>query len=551
MKGITMKRWSALSGVLGLGIMVGLVIAGSWNVTPTGLAESRSAVESTAPMAGTDEIPVAREAASAADLPVELQRPPMRSAPARQQGLPSLREVAMRVRPAVVSVEVTRWVNGPFHNVNLDPEDLPERMREYFRFEQQPEEDPAPRQAQGEGSGFIFSREGYILTNNHVVENAVDVVVVLPDKRRFKAEIVGRDEITDVAVIKIDTKEELPIVDLGDSDAVGVGDWVLALGNPLQFDFTVTAGIVGAKGRGNLNIGPVAGNVRQMIQDFIQTDAAINRGNSGGPLVDLNGQVVGMNTAIASQTGFSEGYGFAIPIKLVRSVAEDLIRHGEVKRAWLGITFNEITSQYAKAVSLPDNPPHGAVVQTVVTGGPAERAGIEREDIILEIDGEAIENSGQLQTLVSLKKPNTRMSVVVYRGGTSRNEGERIELTVRLRERPALERSEVEEPEFKLEDKLGLKLSELTDQLRQRTDYDDEGLYVEGLEAYGPVYRANPNLAQGGWVLAQVDGQPVPDLDAYQRIVRRLRAGDAVLIRMYIQNASPDQQFTTFAVEIQ
>jgi serine protease Do len=551
MKGTTMKRWSALSGVLGLGIMVGLVIAGSWNVTPSGLAESRSAVERPAPTTGAEEILAAQEAASVADLPVELQRPPTISERTRQEGLPSLREVAMQVRPAVVSVEVTRWVQGQFHNMNFDPEDLPEGMREFFRFEQQPEEDLEPRQAQGEGSGFIFSREGYILTNNHVVENAVDVVVVLPDKRRFKAEVVGRDEITDVAVIKIDTNERLPIVDLGDSDSVGVGDWVLALGNPLQFDFTVTAGIVGAKGRGNLNIGPVEGNIRQMIQDFIQTDAAINRGNSGGPLVDLNGQVVGMNTAIASQTGFSEGYGFAIPIKLVRSVAEDLIRHGEVKRAWLGITFNEITSQYAKAVSLPDNPPHGAVVQTIVSGGPAGRAGIEREDIILEIDGVSIENSGQLQTLVSLKKPNTRMSVVVYRGGNSRKEGERIELTVRLRERPALERTEAAEPEFKLEDKLGLKLSELTGQLRQQNDYDGEGLYVEGLEAYGPVYRANPNLARGGWILAQVDGEPVPDVDAYQRIVRRLRDGDAVLIRMYVRGAPPDQQFTTFAVEIQ
>ena len=526
---------------MGIGILVGLVIAGSWSVTPTGFAVPNDEVGVTTPGDGYV-------------VPAELLRPaPSYSGEAPQGGGASYREAANRVRPAVVSVRVSRWVSGGVHeNLNIDPDSLPEGMRDFFRF-QMPEGDPEPFETRGEGSGFIFSRDGYIITNNHVVEDAAEVLVVLPDRRQFVAAVVGADAITDVAVLKINANGNLPTVPLGDSDALQIGDAVLAVGNPLDLDFTVTAGIVSAKGR-SLNIGPVQNNVRQMIQDFIQTDAAINRGNSGGPLVDMNGNVVGINSAIATATGYNAGYGFAIPINLAKAIAQDLIEDGEVRRSWLGITFNEITADWAAAVGLNDEVPHGVVVQSVVEGGPADQAGVREEDIILTIDGRAVENSGQLQTQVSTLRPGTRIRVEVFRGGSSERPGERREVTIRLGDRPALEGSQdpsagFEPPE--LIDRLGLELVEMSRQERRRQGFDGEGLLVESVEEGSPFGRVQPaSVNPSDLILIEVNGQEVPDMDAYEKVVEGLRSGAAVLVRFFNPQGNEGDRHITFAIRV-
>jgi serine protease Do len=537
MNGSTLRRVSLLSGVLGAGILAGLVLAGSWNVTPSSLA-------STSEPAAALAAPSTRPVVSGREVPEILSRPGGAADQVAQgQALPSLREAAALVRPAVVSVNVEVWQENPNRTLRMN---IPEEFRDMFRFPQQEE---GPQRMQGQGSGFILTDDGYILTNNHVVEGASKVTVTLPDKRQFEAKVVGADDLTDVAVIKIEAREKLPTVMLGDSDGVQIGDWVLAIGNPLEFDFTVTAGIVSARGRGGLQLGPTQAGVNQMIQDYIQTDAAINRGNSGGPLVDVRGRVVGINSAIASQTGYYQGYGFAVPIGLAKSVADDLIRYGEVKRAWIGILFHEVDAPIALAVSLPGGTPYGAWVESVTPGAPADKAGIKENDIILEIDGQRIDNSGQLQTMVSTSKPGTRLPMKVYRGGNSRRSGSTLEVTVRLEERPKETSAASPEQTRETGDKLGLQVRELTRQDHRNLDFEEEGVLVTGVETYGPAYDANIG---SGLVIVEIDGEKVPDVKAYERIVHSLKSGSTVMVRIYVNNpdASPETRYTSIPVEV-
>lgn len=546
MKHKALLKLIPFSGVLGMGILVGLIIAGVWDVTGSGLA-SEAALEA---LRDPQVTPVSTMSESTAEVPRELVRPDPSDAGAIQQaGLPSLREAAARVRPAVVSVEVTGWREGVVRSYRFDLPNVPEEWRDFFRF-QFPDpgegDEPGRERVEGQGSGFIFSKDGYIITNNHVVEGATEVTVILPDKRRYEAEIVGTDEITDVAVIKIDADEDLPTVPLGDSDTLEIGDWVLAVGNPLRFDYTVTAGIVSAKGR-SLDIGPIEGNVRRAIQDFIQTDAVINRGNSGGPLVDLGGRVVGINTAIASATGLYAGYGFAIPINLARTVARDLIEYGTVKRSWLGVEFHIIDALEARARSLPDNPPIGAFINNVTHGGSADEAGVERGDIILEIDGKPIDNSGQLQTLISTKKPGTSVEMVIYRGGNSRRQGRRMTVDITLQERPP------EAPPTRLEreehkaDKLGLEVADLTRQQVRELEFTGEGVLVTSVERFGPTYDVG---IVRGIVIVEVDGEPVSDVEDYERILKELTSGDYVMIRVYNHSQQEGYRYRTDAVRV-
>src|SRR3954462_3501391 len=297
------------------------------------------------------------------------------------------------------------------------------------RFRQQPEIE------QGSGSGFIVSADGYILTNNHVVEGAEQVIVRLLDRREFRAKVVGTDPNTDVAVLKIDAKN-LPPVALGNSDDARVGEWVLAIGNPLgeNLTFTVTSGIVSAKGRA---LNGLPGRGQGSIQDFIQTDAAINPGNSGGPLVSVRGEVIGINSAIASETGFYSGYGFAIPINLARTVMTQLISTGHVERAVIGVSIRPITPEDAEDTKLTDI--RGVVVNDF-TGddSPAKRAGIQEGDVIIAVDGQSIESVAQLQQRVGFKKPGESVQVTVVRKG-----GARKTIPVRLVAAPSAEPQEV------------------------------------------------------------------------------------------------------------
>ena len=327
--------------------------------------------------------------------------------------------IADAVTPAVVTIEATR-----------------QRVRRSGRMEQffGPPRDNQPEVVPVGGSGFIISGDGYVMTNNHVVENAERITVSLHDGRKFRAEVVGTDPTTDIAVIRIDG-EGLPTASLGSSAEVNVGEWVLAIGNPgfarsgapsPDLDYTVTAGIVSALGRSLRLINEsllrdpeFTGNTGFAIEDFIQTDAVINSGNSGGPLVNLRGQVIGINAAIVSRTGVYQGYGFAIPIDLAHRVMEDLIAHGRVRRAYLGISIDAVGEADAESLGLPDV--SGALVQTLTRGAPAESAGLQKYDVITAVDGEKVISGNDLQHKIALKAPGDPVTITVYRDGQPRD----------------------------------------------------------------------------------------------------------------------------------
>src|SRR5918912_1595719 len=310
--------------------------------------------------------------------------------------------VAEHVKPTVVYIRSQRTEQTTRQRV-------PPGMERFFpRFRQQPDIE------QGSGSGFVVSADGYILTNNHVVEGAEQVTVRLLDRREFKAKVIGSDANTDVAVLKIDAKGLQP-VSLGNSDDARVGEWVLAIGNPLGegLTFTVTSGIISAQGRA---LQGLPGRGQGSIQDFIQTDAAINPGNSGGPLVSVRGEVIGINSAIASETGFYSGYGFAIPINLARTVMNQLIESGKVHRAALGVSIADVSLADAEYVGLPAI--RGVVVKDIPNeDSPAKAAGIEPGDIIIAVDGKPVEYVGQLQQIIGFRKPGDLVEVQVARKG--------------------------------------------------------------------------------------------------------------------------------------
>lgn len=318
---------------------------------------------------------------------------------ATERALPAVVFIQVEARPRIMSV-------GPFG--------FPVRPQ---RSPQQPQTPLVPF---GSGSGVFFREGGYILTNNHVVQNAERVTVTLYDRRTFEAQVVARDPSTDIAVVRVEA-DNLPVAQLGESDSLRLGQWVLALGSPLGLQFSVTAGIVSATGR---SIGILAAsapasddeaNRAAPLEDYIQTDAAINAGNSGGPLIDLDGRVIGINSAIASPTGSFAGYGFAVPIALARMVADQLIRYGEVRRPYLGVSLDDVEPVDVKVYSLPE--PTGAEVVRVEPDSPADRAGIELGDVIVRVGNTPVKTVADLQTAVARLEPNTSTTLGVIRFG--------------------------------------------------------------------------------------------------------------------------------------
>ncbi|MEX0837218.1 MAG: trypsin-like peptidase domain-containing protein [Gemmatimonadota bacterium] len=342
--------------------------------------------------------------------------------------------LADAVTPAVVRIESRRTVTR-----TSQQQQVPDAFRRFFDIPEGQEPQP-PQGAISGGSGFVVSEDGYILTNNHVVEGADEVRVYFPDRRYFDAEVIGTDPFTDVAVIKVSAGEPLPYMSFGNSNGLRVGEWVLAIGNPgfgasTQLDFTVTAGIVSARGRGlqllqrdlfqNPEFGPEQS--RWAIEDFIQTDAVINPGNSGGPMVNLQGQVVGINSAIASTTGVYQGYGFAIPINLARRVMEDLIEYGNVRRPRIGVSIQDVAAEDAAVYDLPSV--SGVLVQTVDPEGPSAGQ-LQSEDVIVALDGNLVGYVAELQAKIAERRPGDRVEVTVYRDGRP------IDVTIRLDEAP-------------------------------------------------------------------------------------------------------------------
>lgn len=302
---------------------------------------------------------------------------------------------ANKITPAVVNISIIKKVQSNDFAPRMAPNDPYDDFfnDEFFRrfFRERPNgNSPETPEQRGLGSGVIVSQDGYIISNNHVVKDADDIMVKLADKRTFKARLIGTDAKTDIAILKIDAPN-LQMAQLGNSDQVAVGQWVLAVGNPFGLTQTVTAGIISAVGRANVGIVD--------YEDFIQTDAAINPGNSGGPLVNLRGEVIGINTAIASRTGGNLGIGFAVPINMAHNVMNQLISTGKVRRGWLGVKIQEITPELAENLRLTTR--QGAVVSEVMPGSPAERAGIQQDDVILAFDGVTIESPNRLRNLVA------------------------------------------------------------------------------------------------------------------------------------------------------
>ncbi|HVH10306.1 MAG TPA: Do family serine endopeptidase [Gemmatimonadales bacterium] len=434
--------------------------------------------------------------------------------------------VADHVRPAVVFIRSQKVERA-------QDQRLPPGFEEFF-----PNLRRRPQVEQGSGSGFIISSDGYILTNNHVVAGADKVTVKLYDKREFTAKVVGTDPNTDVAVIKIDTRG-LPSVQFGNSDSTRVGEWALAIGNPLgeAFAFTVTAGIVSAKGR------LLAGlqQSRYSIQDFIQTDAAINPGNSGGPLVNIRGQVVGINSAIASETGFYAGYGFAIPINLARTVMDQLVRTGHVERAVLGIQIVDADENDALDVGLKQIT--GVVVRSYADDrSPAKRAGIQLGDVIVALDGESVDNTPQLQQRVAFKKPGETVELTVLRKG-----GERKTISVRLARAPTDAEAEVASASAKpgkgegstKEEMLGISVQPLTSDDAQNARLRavmerGGGLAVTEVAPEGPAFGRLRSAEDPGGpdIIVAVNGTPTRTRAALRDALRSVKPADVVTLQV-------------------
>ncbi len=422
-------------------------------------------------------------------------------------------DVASVAKPAVVSIYVEAPAR-PLGDKSEGESDLPDDMFHFF-FRQQPRGCIPMR---GSGSGVIITADGYIVTNHHVINPATNngvIKVVLDDKREFRAKLVGSDPLTDIAVVKIDAKD-LPMIPLGDSDEVQIGEWVIAVGNPFQLTSTVTAGIVSATGRGNLRV--IEGSYS--VENFIQTDAAINPGNSGGALVNIEGRLIGINTAIATRNGGYQGYGFAVPINLAKSVAEDLIKYGKVLRGYIGVQIQSIDATTAKALKLPK--PEGAWVQTLVPDGAAKEAGIQEGDVIIAVDGKPVKETNDLQAYVARKHPGDKVVVRVWRDGKEKD------ITVTLKARDEKSELVTREPEPEPAKQLGLEVKELTEADKKRYEVD-YGVRVSSVEPFG---QASERGIVKDDVILEVNKQKVNSVKEFKEAIAQVKEGEAILLRI-------------------
>ena len=431
--------------------------------------------------------------------------------------LPSFSAMVSEKLPAVVGILATS--EAPRRQMAPGPQ-LPPGMEEFFGS-------PAPRAPQrgpmrAQGSGFILSTDGYVVTNNHVIESAQEIEVVLEDDRRFDAELVGTDPATDIALLKIESDEAFPNVVWGASQDLEIGDWVVAIGNPFGLGGTVTAGIVSARSR-NINSGP--------YDDFLQTDAAINRGNSGGPLFDTDGDVVGVNTAIFSPTGGSVGIGFAVPSRVAASIVEDLRDDGEVERGWLGVQIQPVTEALASALDLETE--GGALIADVTADSPAQEAGLEAGDVITRIQDTDIEDPRDLSFAVAELDVGSEATLVVIRDGTE----EEIELTIGQQPTPdaMAEGDPAQDDTESTPDgpRIGVALSQLTDEIRNQFQIPEavNGLVVTNVSPEGPA--AEAGLREGD-VIVSADGEETGEIDALRSAITAASdADEPVLLRLY------------------
>lgn len=433
----------------------------------------------------------------------------------------SFADLAQRLLPSVVNISTATLVEG---GAEFDLPQFPEGspFKEFFK---EFNERPGAKRAQSLGSGFITDASGIVVTNNHVIENADEITVILSDESEFKAEIIGRDPKTDIAVLRITPGDtELTAVSFGNSDTLRVGDWVMAIGNPFGLGGTVTVGIASARGR-DIGSGP--------YDDFIQTDASINRGNSGGPLFDLEGNVIGINTAIFSQSGGSVGIGFAIASNLADDTVDQLVEFGRTRRGWLGVFIQEITEDIADSLGLDEVA--GALVSAVTQGGPAEDAGLEPGDTIISFDGKKIESVRDLPRIVAETPVDKKVSVEAVRSG------KRIVVDVVLGELEQAEQSGVINGNTQSDDEptaigsLGIALANISNVIIEKYDLDkgETGVVITEVLEGSPA--SNMNIQEGN-IIRRIGQRKVDTVETVLSEVERLRDSDRSGVLMLIES---------------
>jgi serine protease Do len=426
--------------------------------------------------------------------------------------------VVKKAKPAVVYIGVEKSVkamhgpnpfdffNDPFFERFFGPQ---------FRHPQVPKQRQRQYKQRGAGSGFIISKDGYILTNNHVVEDADKITVRLSDEREFKAKVIGTDPQSDVALIKIDGKN-LPVLPLGDSDKIQVGEWVIAIGNPFELYQTVTVGVVSAKGRNRMGISE--------YENYIQTDAAINPGNSGGPLLNIHGQAIGINSAIFSRSGGYMGIGFAIPINMVKKIEKQLLKSGKVTRGWLGVVIQDLNEDLAKSFDLKTS--KGVLISQVNPDSPAGKAGLKDGDVVVAIDGKPVEDTASLRNIIAMTAPGTELVLKVIR------EGKTYSIPVTIGEQPA-DFSSMGKGIGRVQmplSKFGLSLQDLTPELADQFGYKKgQGVLIASVEPDSPAAEVG---LQPGQLIEEVNKMRVHKLSDIRRAIKKSRLKKQVLLRV-------------------
>ncbi len=422
--------------------------------------------------------------------------------------------VVKKVTPAVVHIRVEKTIknsgqafsgnqmyNNPFFQQFFGPQ---------FRFQQ-----PQNYKQEALGSGFIISKDGYILTNNHVVQGADTVTVILSDKEQFKAKVIGTDPQTDIALIKINDGDNLPTVTLGNSDALEVGEWVIAIGNPFGLSQTVTVGVVSAKGRDRVGIND--------YEDFIQTDAAINPGNSGGPLLNIHGEVIGINSALYTKSGGYMGIGFAIPINMAKSIETQLKDHGKVIRGWLGVAIQDVNENLAKSFDLKK--PEGILVSEVEQGSPAEKAGLKQGDVIISLNNRKLENVNDLRNTIAFTAPKTKVDLQIIR------DGKPMDVEVTIGEQPSnFGKMSMESQGNSMLKKFGLAFQNLTPDLAEQFGYkENQGVVISEVEPGSPAAMSG---LRPGLLVEEVNKQRVHNVRELDKVLKKSATPNRILLRV-------------------